>query len=626
MSQIDEVKQATDIIQLIGERLQLQRSGSNWRGLCPFHSEKSPSFFVSEPMQRYKCFGCGESGDVFTFLQKYEAMTFGEAIKMLADRAGITLKDYAPTQEDDSKERLLQILNLAKEYYHFVLTKHEVGEPARQYLKARGTTQESIKLFQLGYSQESWDGLLKYLRDKKKFSEAEIEKTGLLVRSKGGRVYDRFRGRVMFPLTNHRGQVVGFSGRVLDAAAKEAKYINTPETLLYHKSQMLFGYSELFQEIRKKREVVVVEGEFDVISSAQAHLNTVVAIKGSALTTDHVKLLGRVVDRVILSLDQDAAGVEATKRAIAIIKDTPLELRVVNLRAVLAQLKAEQPDLDVSKLDPDMVARQFPGLWRDAVKGSISAYEFFLQAALAQYDISTPEGKRDIMTELGPVLHGIPLVIEQDVYIKKLAQALGVKEEVVRTDMKRVVGRQASRKTARPAAGRATTTPDSSEPEAKPVVPLTRRQKLEEYVLFLLCRMPLPELSARLTDLESVSWSVVGVRQALDHLAQLVARASASTTMAQLIAQLDQDLQLVLANASLNPEFEQLSAQTDLDKEWQQTLKELNVEQTRAHIAELEQELAELERFAELDATQEARQTQLLRQLVELQQRLRPAH
>ena len=251
MSQIQEVKDANNIVEIVGEKIDLRPSGSSFKARCPFHSEKTPSFFVHPEMQRYRCFGCGATGDVLDFLQNYDGMTFYEALKYLADRASITLKDFNRTSEDEEREQLLGILNLAKEYYHYLLTQHEAGKPALAYLKERGTNSQSIKLFNLGYSLSSWDGLIKYLHQKKKYPLELIAKTGLIIKGKGDRYYDRFRGRVMFPLKNHRGQVVGFSGRLLTAQAKEAKYINSPETSLYHKSKLLYGYSELFREIRK---------------------------------------------------------------------------------------------------------------------------------------------------------------------------------------------------------------------------------------------------------------------------------------------------------------------------------------------------------------------------------------
>ncbi|OGJ41036.1 MAG: DNA primase, partial [Candidatus Pacebacteria bacterium RIFOXYC1_FULL_39_21] len=352
MSQVQQVKDATDIVQLISERVKLVRSGSSYKGLCPFHSEKSPSFFVSEQIQRYRCFGCGETGDVYDFLQKYDGLTFAESLQHLADRAGIKLKDYQRTPEDDLRERLLEILHLTKEYYHYLLTEHKQGESARKYLKERKINSASIELFQMGFAPSGWDGLIKYLHHKKKYSLDDLQQAGLIIRGGGGRFYDRFRGRIMFPLKDHRGRVVGFSGRLLDAEPKEAKYINSPETLLYHKSRLLYGFKELLSEIQKQEAVIVVEGEFDVISSAQNHVNHIVAIKGSALTSEQVKLLARIVKKIILSLDADNAGVEATKRAIEVIGDTDIELRVIDLST-----------LEAGQKDVDELARHDPQTW-----------------------------------------------------------------------------------------------------------------------------------------------------------------------------------------------------------------------------------------------------------------------
>ncbi len=261
MSQVKQIKQANDVVEVIGQRLDLKRAGSSYKALCPFHSESSPSFFINEQLQRYKCFGCQASGDVIEFLQNYEGMSFLEALKHLADRAGIKLKEYRRSKDDQVRETLLEILNLAKQYYHFLLTKHEQGQAARAYLKQRGTTQKSTELFQLGYALPAWDGLYRYLVDKKGYQAEDVLKTGLIIKSrKGHRYYDRFRDRIIFPLKNHRGQVVGFSGRALNQDEKTPKYINTPETSLYHKAQMLYGFHELYQEIRKQNELIIVEG------------------------------------------------------------------------------------------------------------------------------------------------------------------------------------------------------------------------------------------------------------------------------------------------------------------------------------------------------------------------------
>ncbi|MFZ1721986.1 MAG: DNA primase, partial [Microgenomates group bacterium] len=420
MSQIQEVKDATDIVTVIGERLTLQRAGTYYKANCPFHSERSPSFFVNETIQRYKCYGCGEHGDVFEFLEKYEGLSFYETLKFLAEKAGITLKEQSRTKEDELRDEVLTALNLSKEYYHYLLVTHDVGIKAREYLKKRGISMTMIKHFGLGFSMDSWDGLLTYLQKKKKISHQVLLAAGLVITGKTNRSYDRFRGRIMFPLKNHRGQVVGFSGRTLESDPKEAKYINSPETLVYHKSALLFGYSEQLQEIRKSKTMIVVEGEFDVISSVQAHVPNIVAIKGSAFTKEQARLIARLVETVYLSLDTDAAGVKATKQALQVLKPYEIDVRVIRI-----------PD----GKDPDELARNHPKEWREAAKRSISVYEFLLESALKQHDETTPEGKRAIMKEIAPYISDITHAVEREHYISLLSQALKVKQDIIRSDV-----------------------------------------------------------------------------------------------------------------------------------------------------------------------------------------------
>lgn len=429
-NQIRQVKEATDIVQIIGERLQLQRAGRNLKANCPFHSEKSPSFFVSPELQVFRCFGCGERGDVFSFLEKYDGLTFGEALKLLADRAGIKLESHHFSAEDTQRERLLQILDLAKTYYNYLLTTHQIGQKGREYLRERGVTNETIAEFQLGFAPNSWDGLIKYLHGKKKYQLEDMLATGLIIQREGAQrnstnardYYDRFRGRIIFPLTDHRGRVVGFSGRVLNPDEKSAKYINSPETLLYHKSELLFGYSQHYRALREAQIAIIVEGEFDVISSAQAHVRNVVGIKGSAFTKEHVERLQRVVNTVVLSLDADKAGVSATKRAVEVARGSELRIKVL-------------PAKELGGKDPDDMAREDPKGWRELVKKSISAYQFLIEAAIAQHDISTGEGKQAVVTELAEVLLSIPHVIEQSHYLEELAKKLHISIDILRKDL-----------------------------------------------------------------------------------------------------------------------------------------------------------------------------------------------
>lgn len=597
MSQVQQIKDATDVVQIIGERVKLTRSGTNYKGLCPFHSEKSPSFFVSEQLQRYRCFGCGETGDTLDFLQKYDGMTFGETLQYLAERAGITLKDYQRTPEDDLRERLLEILDLAKEYYHYLLTKHAVGKKAHAYLKDRATVQASVELFQLGYAPDGWDGLIKYLHGKKKYSLQDIEKAGLIIRGTGGRHYDRFRGRVMFPLKDHRGRVVGFSGRLLEANAKEAKYINTPETLLYHKSHMLYGFKELFAEIKKKEEVIVVEGEFDVISSAQNHVNNVVAIKGSALTKDQVRLLARAVKKIILCLDADAAGSEAMRRAIEVVGDTDVELRVIDL----SQLADGEKDVDE-------LARNDPALWRDLTGQTLSVYEFLLRLSLRKHDPKAPEGKREIVKEVGPIFSKIPHAVERDFYLKKLAKTLEVSQEIIAQDVSRVASGLARSSRA---------TPDNQKPLTEEE-PLSRQKKLEQYALFLLWEGK--EFAPRLKELQAISLSTSGFPQLLSFFA--TKNVSGKPDLKVLSAGLDEDLKQLLFDVLYAPEFLPLKGTIDPDKEWKQTLKSLKQEIIRQEIENLQTQIARLEEKDTLTEKEEETLAQLLRQVVERQHRL----
>lgn len=593
MSQIAEVKAGNDLIEIIGERLSLQRSGSQFRALCPFHSEKSPSFFVSQEFQRYKCFGCGENGDVFTFLEKYEGMTFQEALQMLAERAGITLESYRPTHDEDQRTAVLAVQNLAKEYYHFLLTKHEAGETARQYLKERGVTAESIRLFQIGFSLPAWDGLVAYLHGKKKYSLEILLAAGLVIAGKNGRYYDRFRGRIMFPLNNRRGQVVGFSGRVLEKDTKDAKYINSPETSVYHKSEMLFGYSELLQEIRKKKEVVVVEGEFDVISSTQAHVNHVVAIKGSALTMQHLQLISRVADKILFSLDMDSAGVAATKRAITILKETSLEARVVVVP---------------SGKDPDELARTQPAAWREAVKASISIYDYLLQAAQKQHDAATPEGKRAIIDDLAPVISSISHAVERDVYLKKLATILSVKESLVAEDIEKFKqGKMGNRPIARKAKA------DS----AVQLAP-SRQAKLEKYILHLL--LTAPTLSPTYVHaLEGITFELPGAKALLTAISQGLQ----GTTLTQLIKELPEDLKELYFEIASDPRLVTTDPKIEWADEWQKAVTELQQESTKQQVNLINQKISEFDNLGHLTPEQEAEQTALLQEVVMLRKKLR---
>lgn len=451
--QVQRVKQAVDIVEVIGGRIQLKKAGRNFKGLCPFHGEKSPSFFVSSEMQMYKCFGCGVSGDVISFIEAYEGLTFPEALEQLATKAGITLHKRQRTNKETETEKLKEMLHLTQEYYAYLLTEHRVGKKARDYLRERGIHQESIRDFGLGYAPKSWQGLWDYLVKKKQYEASLAKRTGMFVTSEQGRIYDRFRGRIMFPLTDFADNVVGFSGRLLEKEVKEAKYINTPETELYHKGELLYGMSRLKRQIREADRVVVMEGEMDVISSVQAFVPEVVAVKGSALTEAQVLLIRRLTKNIVLCLDADAAGQEAMKRAVEVSEAKAMSLRVIRL---------------TGRKDPDELARSDPKAWRELSKQTISVYQFLMDLAFEQYDVDTGEGHKRISESMAPVLNAIENEVERDFYVKKLASRLGVQprklEEVMtkQANLKQSVVMQAPKEKSKP---------------------LSRQERLERYLV-----------------------------------------------------------------------------------------------------------------------------------------------
>lgn len=414
--QVEEVKNKTDIVSIIGEHVELKKAGRNFKGLCPFHAEKTPSFMVSPEIQIYKCFGCGEGGDVFNFLEKYEGMDFSEALKYLADKANVKLKTF-DGQKGQEKEKLREINSISGRFYQYILLKHSAGKGALEYLvKDRGLKMQTIKTFNLGFSPNDPTVLSKFLVGKKKYNPKDLETAGLVYK-RGSSLIDRFRSRVIFPLNDHRGNTVGFAGRVLPQFddGKMGKYINTPETLIYHKSKMLYGMDKLKRDIKQKKNAIVVEGELDVLSSWQAGVRNVVASKGTALTEDQLRLLSRFTEKVTLALDSDFAGDEAAKKAINVAQDLGLEVRV----ARLGKYK-----------DPDDIARADPVAYKKALKDSVVIWDFLVDTTFSKYG-DTASDKARISREIIPILSSISDKIVQAHYVSLVAKKLNVPEEAV---------------------------------------------------------------------------------------------------------------------------------------------------------------------------------------------------
>ena len=422
MSDIDEVKSRLDIVEIVGERMTLKKAGRHLKGLCPFHGEKTPSFIVSPDRQSFHCFGCGVGGSAFDFIMLIDHMEFGEALETLAAKVGYTLtKRVADSPEQKIKEKLIELNTLASEFFHYMLIKHPLGEKAREYLKNRKISDKSIETFMIGYSPNSWDALYKFLK-KKGWDDELIEKAGLGVRGQRG-VYDRFRGRVMFTLKDHRGKVMGFAGRVLDPTVKEAKYINSPETPIYNKSKMLFALDVTKDAIQKANEAIVMEGEIDAIMSFQAGVSNVVAIKGSAVTEEHVKLLKRYTDRLTFSLDSDLAGDAAARRGIDVADKAGFDMKVI----ILPNGK-----------DPDEAVRENPVSFKKAIKEAVPIYEYFITSAVRRWNVKEAYGKKKASDELLPMLMRINNSIVQGHYVREVAKVLDISEETVTDGMKKV--------------------------------------------------------------------------------------------------------------------------------------------------------------------------------------------
>ncbi len=412
---IDKLKERIDIVELIGSYMQLKKAGRNFKGNCPFHQEKTPSFVVSPDRQLWRCFGsCGIGGDAIAFFMKYENLTFIEALKDLCQRYGIEMAQI-PIEDKmaQHKQRLILANQSAAEFYHYILTQSPIGRLALEYLKKRGVTDAIIKTFQLGYAPSSWDSLTRFLFTKK-YTHTELVDSGLAIQKQlSGTVFDRFRGRIMFPLKDHRGIPVGFSGRILEGTS-ESKYVNTPETSLYHKRSLLFGLHITKDAVKKENKIILVEGEFDMIMPYQLGISPIAAIKGSALTAEMLGLIKRYTNKVFLALDADKAGEEAIRRAIEVAEPMGFELGVISIPG---------------GKDPDEAVRTNEGEFKKALEHPVPVYDFLLSLFAKKYPPSDPFNKKQIGDEIAPFLSAITNPIVQSYYIKQLAKLLDVSED-----------------------------------------------------------------------------------------------------------------------------------------------------------------------------------------------------
>lgn len=464
MDQLDQIRQKIDIVQLISEYLPLKKAGRNFKANCPFHSEKTPSFVVSPERQIWHCFGgCQDGGDIFKFLMRWENIEFFEAAKILAKRANVTLESYVPTEASKLRERIYQVNHLASEFYHYLLLNHSSGKKALDYILGRGIKKKTLETFKIGWAPSLWDGLIKYLVGKKSYQIADLEKAGLALRKDRNQYFDRFHGRLIFTLRNQRGEVVGFSGRVLDPQVKESKYINTAETAVYHKGELLYGLEITKEAIKKENEAIVVEGEIDTLQSFQAGVANVVAIKGTALTEGQINLIKRYAENVSLALDTDLAGDAASRRGIEMADQAGLNIKVIKLTA---------------GKDPDECIRENPSLWLRAVKKATPFYDFLISSAVSRYGDKEAFAKKKIGDEILPFLSKIQNGIIKEHYVKKLAKILDVSADSILTTM----GKFAKKETIGEGVVLSSASPQK-----------TREETLGEYLLSLLLKHKSPQ-------------------------------------------------------------------------------------------------------------------------------------
>jgi len=419
---IRRVRDSVDIYDLVSGYVSLKKAGKNWLGLCPFHSEKTPSFNVNPAKQIFHCFGCGVGGDAFKFLELQEGLNFPEAIQQLASKAGIALPASRPRADekksDDERKALLKITAEAADYFRREL-EGPAGSAARAYLAKRGLTEPVIKEFSLGYARPEWDGLLKHLRQKG-HSPALLEKAGLIVkRSEGEGHYDRFRGRIIFPIRDISGSVIAFGGRVMDDSLP--KYLNSPETPLYSKSNVLYCLDLAKEPARKQGYFIIVEGYLDAIACHQYGAKNAVATLGTALTDGHLRLMRRFAQKLMLIFDPDPAGIKATLRGFELFAGSGMKVNVVSL-----------PDGD----DPDtFLNKQGYEAFASCLKGSLKFMDFVLAQVVKDGAAASIDEKVEREAEMLRFIAKLPSGIERDHYLKKTAEALNVDEATLRQDM-----------------------------------------------------------------------------------------------------------------------------------------------------------------------------------------------
>ena len=423
---LEQIRSASDIVDVIGSYIPLKRAGANFTALCPFHKEKTPSFNVSPQRQMFRCFGCNKGGDVFTFVKEYENIEFPDAVRRLAERAKIPLEmDNNPVQQQSRhiKDALLQIHEQITQRWQNALATEASGQPARDYLASRGVSAEAVKLFRLGYAPDLWDDTVNWAKSKG-HDLALVEQGGLILRKEGAEShYDRFRGRLIFPICDEQGRVIGFSGRVLDPEAKTAKYVNSPETPIFTKGKVFFGLDKSKRALLDAQSAIVCEGQLDLIACYMAGVQNIVAPQGTALTADHARILKRYVDEVVLCFDSDNAGQNAAVRSLDSLLASGLAIRVAVVPA---------------PHDPDSYIKESGGAaFKQLIERADGFFDYYLNRLCATNDLAADKGRIEVLQQMAGAVHKTGNAMLVDKYAQKTALRLGVAPEAVRSEFKK---------------------------------------------------------------------------------------------------------------------------------------------------------------------------------------------
>jgi DNA primase len=413
-SDVDKIKERLSIEEVVGSYIKLDRAGKNLKARCPFHNEKTPSFTLSPDRNNYYCFGCHANGDIFTFVQEFEGIDFKEALEKLADRAGIVLTNV-PDKDFKEKNKLYELLEIVNEYFENNLPKNS---RVVDYLKSRGLTDETIKEWRIGFAPEGWRNLKDFLVNKK-YSEADIEKAGLIKKNEKGDSYDRFRSRIMFPINDSNGNPVGFTGRIFDGKDEDAKYLNSPETILFDKSRILYGFDKAKSFIRKFDFSILVEGQMDLIMAHQAGYKNAIASSGTALTEEHLRMVSKISDKIVIAYDSDTAGFRASEKVWKMALSMGMDVKI-------AQIESGKDPADIIKDSLDE--------WKRVVKKSKHIIEIIVNQ-IKDSSLDDRQKGKEVSEKVVPYLKSISSSIDQDHFIKFVSDELSISESSIRREV-----------------------------------------------------------------------------------------------------------------------------------------------------------------------------------------------